>query len=307
MFILTPTQTTHLGPSSPRLSRSSTGQLEQLRELLQVEKARVASLNSKQLAAYRTYAGEVASDIHEVRENGLMTEAQDSFYLTEPADPNSTPRYEPQDEHLPLAEAMCSAAFVIVKRSPEAQNAVKKMAARILQLEAHYAAQGTELKIDGVSVMKMFMIEFVMNPRVTDEMLIKMGSVELKDLARTPERRKNIEERVPGCRELITHKMTVALLSAVTGIPPEILSSHCPDLGLSGTPGLGLWEPGTGYPEQLVGGKEDFQIANILHDTTDFLKDAGIDGINFAVWGQEGSIASADVSVSEAYWGGRYD
>ncbi len=292
--------------STPVL-RTSISSAETVEARLQVDKARRQTLTPRELAAYRGYAGEMASDIQQVGQNELSAQSQDNFDLSEPSDPNSTPRYEPQDRYLPLAEAMCSAAFALVRRSPEAQEAVKKMVARILQLEEHYTSQGTELKIAGTSIMKIFMLEFAMNSRVTDEMLIKMASVELKDLARTPERRKNIEERVPGCRELITHKMTVALLSAVTGIPPEILSSHCPDLGLSGTPGAGLWEPGTGYTEQIAGGKEDFQLANILHDTTDFLKHGGIDGLNRAVWGREDSLVSAGISVGEAYWGGRYD
>lgn len=294
-------------------------------QALQLEVGQRASLSAADLAAYRGYAASLMTDIEQVRSpfeektrtmvDGVQTALREiqnhqggaAAATTGVAPGDSTPRYQPEQHYQEQALAQCKCCANFSNRSPEAQQAILTMVARLLQIQESHAACGPKLEVDGVSAVRMFLQEFVSNPKVTDQMLLKMGSIELKDLARTPEEQRDIEERVPGSRDLISHKMAVALLSAVTGIPPEILSQQCPDLGLSGTPKLGLWEPGTGWTEQMSGEeKEDFQLANILHDTTDFLKDAGIDGLNQAVWGSESGTVSAYDSWMAAYDGDRY-
>jgi hypothetical protein len=284
----------------------------QIQEKLELASPRSQRLNAEQLAAYRSYAGELSADVQAVTTAhpeptpavpASGTSETENFSLSEAADPNSTPRYQPEQRFREQALQECQAAPGFAPRSQEAQAAVLTMVSRLLQIQESSNGKGTKLEVDGVTPVRMFLVEFVNNQKVTDEMLIKMGKVELKDLARTPEEQKDIEERMPGSRELITHKMAVALLSAMTGIPPEILSQQCPDLGLSGTPDYWLWEPGT---EGCGQEKEDFELANILHDTTDFLKDAGVDGLNRAVWGDESSEGSAWNSWWESIEGDRY-
>jgi len=121
-----------------------------------------------------------------------------------------------------------------------------------------------------------------------------MGNVTLEQLAPSPEDRAKILKKVPNAQELPVHKFTVALMSAATGIDAQKLSDAVPDLGLTGAPGT---------PLLYAAKTERMQRSTALHDFTDYLRGAGIKGLNKAVWGVEDRILSAIVSATG---GGRY-
>jgi hypothetical protein len=116
----------------------------------------------------------------------------------------------------------------------------------------------------------------------------------LEDLATSPEDRAKVLKKVPNARELPVHKFTVAMLASATGIDPKALSEACPDLGLTGAPGT---------PLLYAAKTERMQRSTALHDFTDYLRGAGVKGMNKAVWGVENRILSALVSATG---GGRY-
>ncbi|MCP3163957.1 hypothetical protein [Myxococcus qinghaiensis] len=130
--------------------------------------------------------------------------------------------------------------------------------------------------------------------KVSNEQIIAMSKVTLDQLATDPKDREKVLKKVPNARELPVHKFTVAMLSAATGIDPKKLSEACPDLGLTGAPGTPLLYAAEG---------QGMQRSTALHDFTDYLRGAGLKGMNKAVWGVENRILSAIVS---AVGGGRY-
>jgi len=149
-------------------------------------------------------------------------------------------------------------------------------------------ARKFDMKLGGDSVERMLTEGILKNPKVTNEMILKMSKVPLEKLADTPADKAAIERRVPGSRETPTHKFTVALLSAITGVDPKKLSEASPGLGLTGTPSTRL----------VVPERPGLQRSTALHDTTDYLKHAGVDGLNKAVWGSESSFWSAIKSAA---------
>jgi len=132
------------------------------------------------------------------------------------------------------------------------------------------------------------------NKHVTNEQLLTMSRVTLEQLDSGPETRRKVLEKIPNARELPVHQFTVAMLSAATGIDPQKLSEACPDLGITGAPGT---------PLLYAAKTERMQRSTALHDFTDYLRGAGIKGLNKAVWGVENRVLSAAVS---ALGGGRY-
>ncbi|WP_338867574.1 hypothetical protein [Myxococcus stipitatus] len=130
--------------------------------------------------------------------------------------------------------------------------------------------------------------------KVTNEQIIAMSKISLEQLATDPKDREKVLKKVPNARELPVHKFTVAMLSAATGVDPKKLSEACPDLGLTGAPGTPLLFAADGA---------GLQRSTALHDFTDYLRGAGLKGMNKAVWGVENRVLSALVS---AVGGGRY-
>jgi hypothetical protein len=121
-----------------------------------------------------------------------------------------------------------------------------------------------------------------------------MGTIKLEQLATDPKDREKVLKKIPDARERDSHKFTVAMLAAATGLDPAKLSEVCPDLGMTGAPGTPLlYAPKT----------ERMKRSTALHDFTDYLRGAGLKGLNKAVWGVEDRILSAAVS---ALGGGRY-
>jgi hypothetical protein len=151
-----------------------------------------------------------------------------------------------------------------------------------------------DITIKGDTPESLFRRAILDNKRVTNEQLLAMSKVTLDQLASSPEVRQKVLERVPNARELPVHQFTVALMSAATGIDPQKLSEACPDLGLTGAPNT---------PLLYAARTERMQRSTALHDLTDYLRGAGIKGLNKAVWGVENRVLSAIVS---ALGGGRY-
>jgi hypothetical protein len=153
-------------------------------------------------------------------------------------------------------------------------------------------ASGIQLK--GDTMESLFTRAILDNKHVTNEQLLAITQVKLEQLATSPEDRAKVLEKVPNARELDVHKFTVGMLAAATGVDEKALSEACPDLGLTGAPGT---------PLLYAAKTERMQRSTALHDFTDYLRGAGVAGMNKAVWGVENRVLSAAVS---AIGGGRY-
>ncbi|MBZ4421976.1 hypothetical protein [Myxococcus sp. RHSTA-1-4] len=170
----------------------------------------------------------------------------------------------------------------------EVGKAVRAMWERMQQMP------GNDISIKGDTPASLLGRAILDSKHVTNEQLIAMSKVSLDQLATDPATRQKVLDKVPNARELPVHKFTVAMLSAATGIDPRKLSEACPDLGLTGAPNT---------PLLYAASSERMQRSTALHDFTDYLRGAGIKGLNKAVWGVENRILSAIVS---AVGGGRY-
>ena len=151
-----------------------------------------------------------------------------------------------------------------------------------------------DIKIKGDTPESLFRRAILDNKHVTNEQLLAISKVSLEQLDSGPETRQEVLKKIPNARELPVHKFTVALMSAATGIDAQKLSEACPDLGITGAPGT---------PLLYAAKTERMQRSTALHDFTDYLRGAGIKGLNKAVWGVENRVLSAAVS---ALGGGRY-
>lgn len=169
---------------------------------------------------------------------------------------------------------------------------VGKAIAGMIERMRGSAASGIQIK--GDTVESLFTRAILDNKHVTNEQLLAIGNVKLEQLATSPEDRAKVLKKVPNARELDVHKFTVAMLASATGIDEKALSEACPDLGLTGAPGT---------PLLYAAKTERMQRSTALHDFTDYLRGAGVKGMNKAVWGVENRILSAAVS---AMGGGRY-
>jgi hypothetical protein len=149
-------------------------------------------------------------------------------------------------------------------------------------------ARKFDTKLGGESVEHMLTEGILKNPKITNDMLMQMSRVPLEKLADTPSDRAETERRVPGSRDLPSHHFTVGLLSAITGADPRALSRASPGLGVTGSPGT---------PILFAPERTGLQRSTALHDATDYLKYAGVAGVNKAVWGSESSTLSAARSV----------
>lgn len=168
----------------------------------------------------------------------------------------------------------------------------KAISAMVTRMRASDAALGIKLK--GDSVESLFTRAIIDNKHITNDMLLAMTQMPLEKLATDEATRQKVLQKIPNARELPSHKFTVALMAGATGIDPQKLSEACPDLGMTGAPDTPLF-----YAPKT----ERMQRSTALHDFTDYLRGAGLKGVNKAVWGVEDRILSAIVS---AIGGGRY-
>lgn len=161
-------------------------------------------------------------------------------------------------------------------------------------IERMRGSDAAGITIKGDTIESLFTRAILDNKHVTNDQLLAISQVPLEKLATSPEDRAKVLKKVPNARELPVHKFTVAMLAAATGVDPKALSEACPDLGLTGAPGT---------PLLYAAKTERMQRSTALHDFTDYLRGAGIKGMNKAVWGVENRVLSAIVS---AVGGGRY-
>ena len=171
----------------------------------------------------------------------------------------------------------------------EVGKAVQSMVSR---LQSNPDANNITIK--GDTAASLFSRAILDSKHVTNEQIIAMANVPLEALASSEKEKAKTYKKVPNVRDLPVHKFTVAMMSAATGIDPQKLSEAVPDLGLTGAPSTPLLYAAKG---------EGMQRSTALHDFTDYLRGAGVKGLNKAVWGVEGRILSAIVS---AVGGGRY-
>jgi hypothetical protein len=161
-------------------------------------------------------------------------------------------------------------------------------------IERMRGSEAAGITLKGDTMESLFTRAILDNKHVTNEQLLQIANVKLEQLATSPEDRAKVLKKVPNARELPVHKFTVGMLAAATGIDPKQLSEACPDLGLTGAPGT---------PLLYAASTERMQRSTALHDFTDYLRGAGVKGMNKAVWGVENRVLSAAVS---ALGGGRY-
>lgn len=167
-------------------------------------------------------------------------------------------------------------------------------------------AAGITLK--GDTVESLFTRAILNNKFVTNEMLMKLSKVALGPANTQPEEAKkknllvaNTQQSIdlaltliPNARHLPAHKFTVSLMAAATAMDEKTLSNVFPDLGMSGHQSIKLpfrrrffWAATT----------ERVQRSTALHDFTDYLRSAGITGLNEAVWRVESRMWSALNSI----------
>jgi hypothetical protein len=137
----------------------------------------------------------------------------------------------------------------------------------------------------------------VENPNITDYQILAMGQLRPEQVASSPDAQRRTLEQVPNARELPSHRFTVDMLHAITGIDRETLSRNGPDLGITGSADT-VW-PGTETPIVFHAPPTDRErLSTSLHDVTDTMRYAGVPGVNNAVWGTEGQVPSAVSSLN---------
>lgn len=155
------------------------------------------------------------------------------------------------------------------------------------------SSEWSNIQIKGDTPESLFTRAILDNKHISNDQLLAMSKVPLDKLADGPEDSAKILKKIPNARDLPVHKFTVAMLSAVTGVDPKALSEASPGLGMTGAPDVFVF----------AAGGEGLQRSTALHDFTDYLRGAGVEGVNKAVWGVENRVLSAIVS---AVGGGRY-
>lgn len=155
------------------------------------------------------------------------------------------------------------------------------------------SSDASGIQIKGDTIESLFTRAIIDNKHISNDQLIAMSQVKLEQLADGPEDSAKILKKIPNARELPVHKFTVAMLAAATGVDPKALSEASPGLGMTGAPDVFVF----------AAGSDGLQRSTALHDFTDYLRGAGVKGVNKAVWGVENRVLSAIVS---AVGGGRY-
>jgi len=144
------------------------------------------------------------------------------------------------------------------------------------------------ISIGGETPESLFTRNVLENPDISNDQILAMSRVPLEKLADSPEDRQTVEQRIPNARELDSHHFTVALVAAVTGVDPQQLSQVSPGLGMTGSPSTPLL-----FAPERTG----LKLSTALHDFTDYMRAAGVAGVNKAVWGRESSWLSAAISL----------
>ena len=134
------------------------------------------------------------------------------------------------------------------------------------------------------------------NPNITNEQILAMARLRADQVASSPDAQRRTLREIPNARELPSHKFTVDMLHALTGIDRETLSRNGPDLGITGS--ATRVNPFTDRPLVFhVPPHDRERLSTSLHDLTDTMHGAGIGGVNRAVWGSEDTVISAALST----------
>lgn len=142
-------------------------------------------------------------------------------------------------------------------------------------------------RLDGRDFESLVETHFLRNPEVTERMLRQASGVRLEDLASSDKVRHRVLRCCPEHRQSREHRFTVGMVAALTGIEPRELSEATPDLGMLGSVRRNL------YVRPF---SERNRLTTALHDATDYLKGAGVKGLNKAVWGIDSTFWSAVAS-----------
>ena len=124
---------------------------------------------------------------------------------------------------------------------------------------------------------------FLDNPEVSNELLKKLASIDIEQVAQSDADYKATEERVPGHVGSDYHRYAAAPLAILLDAPVEEVMARVADLGISGTVDTVLFESPF----------EALRRGTVLHDTTDSLRLAGLPEFNEILYGFEGSVESA--------------
>ncbi|MBL9038901.1 MAG: hypothetical protein JNG84_10325 [Archangium sp.] len=172
----------------------------------------------------------------------------------------------------------------IAWRGPPDSEVGKLMA---LMRQRIRALEGGSIIIHHDSPESLFVRGILANRDIPNEKLFQLSRVPIGKIFTEPGDVEFVMNKVPEARSLPVHKFTIALFSGATGIDAVELSDKFPDLGLTGAPGTGLL---------FAAKSERVQRSTALHDFTDYLRSAGVEGLNKAVWGTEDRVKSAVVS-----------
>lgn len=148
--------------------------------------------------------------------------------------------------------------------------------------------------IAGDSPRGLFRRALLDNPRVTDDMLAAIDDVTLDGLVDPPAINERALARIPDARASVSHRFCAHLLAGVVGLDPDAVSTAIPSLGIMGGANIFLFR---------VPRRPYLMVGTALHDFTDYLRCAGVRGLNRAVWGAENDVASALIM---ALGGGRH-
>ena len=145
------------------------------------------------------------------------------------------------------------------------------------------------LRIDGYSATRIVVENFLDDPNVTNEQITQISRRARNDFGVRD--LDNVRNKYPDYASRLGHIVAVDAMYILTGQNQAWISDHLSGLGFTGTPGK-LITYATD-PKLLLG--------TILHDITDYLQDAKIEGINKAIWGVSGKVTSALVMALEAF------
>lgn len=154
------------------------------------------------------------------------------------------------------------------------------------------------LKIMGETIESLFARAILDNQYVTNQQIIQISEVTFERIkagqGTSDEDREWVLKKTHGkARDVPVHKFTVALMAAATNHVNEngmekAFSMEFPDLGVTGA---------INTPLMMIAKTPRVQLSTALHDFTDYMRNAGVVGLNKAVWGIEDRILSAFVSV----------
>ncbi|HJL43407.1 MAG TPA: hypothetical protein RMG48_19015 [Myxococcales bacterium LLY-WYZ-16_1] len=195
--------------------------------------------------------------------------------------PGRTTRSEASGAFSGLPELFADRAELGDRPSPRARFA-ERMRARIPGVAARLGLEDDRLR--GRTFEQVVEDVFLRNPRVSERILRQASATRLEDLTSSEKVRQRVGRCCPDHRDSEAHRFAAGVVAVLTGLDPTEVSDAAPDLGLLGSVRLNLYT----RPRS-----ERSQLNTALHDATDFLKSAGVEGLNRAVWGAESTFGSA--------------